>query len=113
MADLFTETITSMTAVFTPPSDCTNSWTYEDAFYNSVEGGLLIQNMDSVSLDSTCFPPDFSGNGRAPSSIQVYSPGACPEGYATPGQFQNDGTTTAICCPSYVEPLTPCARMHH
>ena len=100
MADLRTVTITAMSAIFTPPPDCTNSWTYEDALYNSVPGGLLIQNMDSVSLDSTCFPASFSGNGRAPSSIQVYSPGACPSGYATPGQFQNSFTTTAICCPS-------------
>ncbi|ETN41845.1 uncharacterized protein HMPREF1541_03784 [Cyphellophora europaea CBS 101466] len=100
MASLFTETITAMSAVFTPPADCANSWTYEDEYYNSVEGGLLIQNMDSTSRDTSCFPTGFSGNGRAPSSIQVYSPGACPEGYQTPGQFQNDGTTTAICCPS-------------
>lgn len=102
MASLFTETITAMSAVFTPPADCSKSWTYEDEFYNSVEGGLLIQNQDSTSLDESCFPTEFGMYGRAPSSIQVYSPGACPKGYSTPGQFQNGGTTTAICCPEYV-----------
>lgn len=77
MASLFTETITEMTTLFTPPADCARSWTFEDEFYNSVPGGLLLQNQDSLTLDETCFPPSFSGNGRAPSSIQVYSPGAC------------------------------------
>lgn len=77
MASLFTETITEMTTIFTPPADCARSWTFEDEFYNSVPGGLLLQNQDSISLDETCFPTSFGGNGRAPSSIQVYYPGAC------------------------------------
>ncbi|KPI38333.1 uncharacterized protein AB675_12033 [Cyphellophora attinorum] len=100
MASLFTETITSMSAVFTPPANCLSSWTFEDEFYNSVPGGLLMQNIEPSDFDIDCWPEDFGGYGRAPSSIQVYSPGWCPEGYATPGQFQADGTTTAICCPS-------------
>jgi hypothetical protein len=94
-----------MTTIFTPPAGCANSWTYEAEVYNSVSGGLLIQNLEPTDLDTSCFPESFGGYGRAPSSIQVFSPGACPNGYQTPGQFQAAGTTTAICCPSYVPPL--------
>ena len=59
-----------------------------------------MQNVNPSDFDTACWPEDFGAYGRAPSSIQHYSPGWCPEGYATPGQFQADGTTTAICCPS-------------
>lgn len=100
MASLRTSTITAMTSVFTPAPDCSDSWTFEGSYYNSISQGLLIQNLYADDINTACFPPKFSMSGRAPSSIQVYSPGACPSGYTTPGLFNNDGTTTAICCES-------------
>ena len=99
MASLYTETITSMTSLFTPAPGCSNSWTYEDSDYNSVSGGLLMQNLNYGDFDTACFPPEFGAYGRAPSSIQVYSPGACPSGYGTPGVQNFGGTTTLTCCP--------------
>ncbi|EXJ74182.1 uncharacterized protein A1O5_02476 [Cladophialophora psammophila CBS 110553] len=100
MTSIPTETITGMSSVFTPAAGCSNSWTFEGSYYNSISSGLLIQNLYLGEFDTACFPTDFAMYGRAPSSIQVYSPGACPSGYQTPGVFNNDGTTTAICCES-------------
>jgi hypothetical protein len=100
MAFLTTETITAMGSVFTPAAGCSSSWTFEDSYYNSISSGLLIQNLYPNEFNTACFPTKFAMTGRAPSFIQVYSPGACPSGYQTPGVFNNDGTTTAICCES-------------
>ncbi|KIW92027.1 uncharacterized protein Z519_07009 [Cladophialophora bantiana CBS 173.52] len=100
MTSIPTETITAMSSVFTPAAGCSNSWTFEGSYYNSISSGLLIQNLYLGEFNTACFPTEFAMYGRAPSSIQVYSPGACPSGYQTPGVFNNDGTTTAICCES-------------
>ncbi|OAX78659.1 hypothetical protein ACJ72_07030 [Emergomyces africanus] len=88
-----------LTTVFTPPASCASSWTYEGAYYNSVTGGLLIQNA-SPERDRNCFPPLFAGTGRGQIQ-QVFSPGYCPEGYASPAATTNNGVTTAVCCPSH------------
>src|SRR5436190_15087334 len=90
-----------LTTVFTPPPQCSSSWTYEGEFYNSVSGGLLLQNALSVSLDTPCFPSGFRNNGRT-SLLQVYSPGFCPQGYTSPVIIQGGEVTTAICCLTYV-----------
>lgn len=87
----------SLTTIFTPPSSCKSHWTYEGSFYNSVSGGLLLQNAIEGSPDTDCFPPDFTNNGRA-SQSQLYSPGHCPDGYATPAQYVDKSITTMICC---------------
>lgn len=87
-----------LTTIFTPPASCSSHWTYEASYYNSISGGLLLQNAEKENLDVACFPSGFAGYGRAPSFIQVYSPGACPSGYTTPAVFYNSGTTTAVCC---------------
>ncbi|WPH02113.1 Hypothetical protein R9X50_00496800 [Acrodontium crateriforme] len=89
-----------LTTIFTPPASCKTHWTYEAQDYNSVSGGLLIQNAFSEIPDDSCFPTGFSGFGRAPSIVQVFSPGACPVGYATAGNTYNGPVTTAICCPT-------------
>ena len=94
----YTYTLSPLTNAFTPPASCSASWTYEAEFLNSVTGGLLLQNAET-SFDTNCWPPAFTGNGRAPSYIQVYSPGVCPSGYVTAGGFTYGGTTTEICCP--------------
>ena len=99
MTSLHTEIITAMGSVFTPAAGCSNSWTFEASYYNSISSGLLIQNLYAGEFNTACFPTEFAMYGRAPSRIQVYSPGACPSGYQTRGVF-NDGTTTAICCES-------------
>lgn len=88
-----------LTTIFTRPSSCTSRWTYEAQFYNSVSGGLLLQNALTDPADTACFPSSFMNNGRV-NSAQVYSPGACPLGYTTPALLQNNGATTAICCQS-------------
>ena len=95
-----------LTTIFTPPSGCIqNSWTYEAQYYNSFTNGLLIQNVLSSGIPSTCFPPYFNGNGRAPTGVlNVYSPAACPSGYTTVQQnvVSSAGMsavrTEAVCC---------------
>ena len=97
MAYTLTEPLTTR---FTPPASCNTHWTYEAEYYNSVEGGVLIQNAIEEHPDTDCFPPDFEGFGRAPSATQLYSPGACPIGYETAEALYNGDTTLANCCPS-------------
>ena len=96
-----TQTLTGLTTIFTPPSSCSSSWTYEMEFYNSIPGGLLLQNALSVSIDTDCFPSGFAYEGRVPDPIEVYSPGACPAGYATATESFNGDTTLAVCCQRY------------
>src|SRR5947209_17620257 len=93
----YTDTLSALTTTFIPPASCSASWTYEAENLNSVSGGLLLQNAEQT-FDTHCWPPSFTGYGRAPSYIQVYSPGICPSGYATAGGFTFGGTTTEICC---------------
>ncbi|KAG9542914.1 hypothetical protein KCU71_g496, partial [Aureobasidium melanogenum] len=87
-----------MSSVFTPPSSCSSHWTYEGQTANSVTGGLLIQNAGAGHNDEPCYPPGFGGWGRAPSFIQIFSPGICPSGYTTANNNYNGQTTTAVCC---------------
>lgn len=95
-------TITNpMSAVFTPPSSCSSHWTYEAQSANSISGGLLLQDAQFDRPDTSCFPTGFGGWGRAPSFIQIFSPGACPIGYTTANNNFNTEATTAICCPRY------------
>ena len=72
-------------------------------FYNSVPGGLLLQNALSVDVDVDvdCFPPGFAYDGRVHYPIEVYSPGACPAGYVTATESFNGDTTLAVCCQRY------------
>jgi hypothetical protein len=91
-------TTVALTTIFTPPSSCISSWTYEAELYNTVPEGLLIQNDLSQSLDTACFPTGFIYNGRVPDPIEVFSPGACPVGYTTATESFSDGTTLAVCC---------------
>lgn len=89
---------TPMSGVFTPPSSCSSHWTYEAQAANSVTGGLLLQNAWAGQDDTPCHPPGFCGWGRAPSYIQIFSPGVCPSGYTTANNNYNGPTTTAVCC---------------
>lgn len=100
----FTIYTESMTAVFTPPPSCSSLYTYEPASVNSVPGGILIQNQIYEKQNTDCYPSGYDQWGRAPSFAQVFSPGACPSGYATVGSYegQNGAVTTAICCPRSV-----------
>ncbi|KAJ5167993.1 uncharacterized protein N7482_003587 [Penicillium canariense] len=87
-----------LTTIFTPPSDCLSSWTYEPSTYNEVTSGLLLQNAFQSSLDSSCFPSGFSQAGRGAQNV-VFSPGACPHGYTTNSPATTVAlTTTASCC---------------
>ena len=95
-------TITSpMSTIYTPPSSCSSHWTYEAPTANSVSGGLLLQDAQYDQPDEPCFPSGFEGWGRAPSFIQIFSPGACPIGYTTANNNYVDKTTIAICCLRY------------
>jgi hypothetical protein len=89
----------SMDAIFTPPSPCSTSWTFEPEGANSVESGLIIQN--AVTFASFCFPSGFDHVGRMQGSL-IYSPGWCPIGYTSADVAIDGPVTTAICCPSYV-----------
>ena len=90
----------SLAAISTPPSSYRTHWTYEGSFNNSISGGLLLRNALAKPLATACFPPGFSSAGRA-SLSQVYSPGQCPIGYATPAQYQSGAITRFVCCPSW------------
>src|SRR5271155_402970 len=99
-----TSTLTSViTTPFSVPASCSTSWTYEGEFYNSIIGGLLLQNA-IPSFDVNCFPPGYTGNGRAPNSpTQLFSPGVCPGGYTTWAIEGSDGLSTGgaavvTCC---------------
>ncbi|KAH0381467.1 hypothetical protein KCU92_g6986, partial [Aureobasidium melanogenum] len=89
---------TPMSGVFTPPPSCSSHWTYEGQAANSVTGGLLLQNAWAGQDDTPCYPPGFTGWGRAPAFIQVFSPGACPAGYTAANNNYDGSTTTAVCC---------------
>jgi hypothetical protein len=97
-----TITTVPLSKVFTPPASCSTSWTYEAASYNGVTSGILLQNAVSSLMDTECFPPGFEQNGRIFRN-QIFSPGACPEGYVTQSSaLLTGGTTIATCCPQYV-----------
>ena len=85
----------------TPPVSCSSSWTYEMEFYNSIPGGLLLQNALSVDVDTNCFPSGFGYDGRVADPIEVYNPGACPAGYTTATESFNGDITLAVCCQRY------------
>ena len=55
----------SLTSIFTPPSLCRTRWTYEASSYNSVSGGILLQNAVANRIDTACFPSDFANSGRS------------------------------------------------
>jgi hypothetical protein len=98
------QTLTSvLTTTFSVPASCSSSWTYEGEYYNSVVGGLLMQNANP-SFDVNCFPPQYTGNGRAANNpTQLFSPGVCPGGYTTWAGGGLDGLSTGgefvgTCC---------------
>lgn len=94
----------AMTTRFTPPASCKTHWTYEAPYYNSVSNGILVQNQvkyEQGGIDTDCFPSGWRAGGRA-YSIQVWSPGACPVSYTTVTEISDSGTTTGVCCYSYV-----------
>lgn len=88
----------ALTTIFTPPADCSSSWTYEAATYNGVESGLLLQNAIQSSMDASCFPPGFNHAGRG-TGAPVFSPGMCPHGYTTNYPATTvESNTIASCC---------------
>ncbi|KNG82966.1 hypothetical protein ANOM_008958 [Aspergillus nomiae NRRL 13137] len=92
-----TITIVPLTTIFTPPPDCSTSWTFAPTSSDSVVNGILLQN--ALSVVNSCYPPGFSNTGRA-MATHVFSPGYCPMGYTSAEITVNGPTTTAICCPS-------------
>ncbi|OJJ46174.1 hypothetical protein ASPZODRAFT_142797 [Penicilliopsis zonata CBS 506.65] len=93
-----TTTTVALVTVFTAPSSCSSSWTYEASTYNGISSGLLLQNAISEDIDGTCFPPGFDQSGRV-FEDQIFSPGACPDHYTTHTPLQVSGAiTTAACC---------------
>ncbi|KAL9096453.1 MAG: hypothetical protein Q9165_001450 [Trypethelium subeluteriae] len=97
MSDSSTTATAPLTTIFAPPPSCSSAWTYEAASYNLLPFTLLLQN--AVDVNTPCFPPNFSANGRA-FALQVYSPGWCPHGYTSASFNGFRGTTTAVCCQS-------------
>ncbi|KAL2871592.1 uncharacterized protein BJX67DRAFT_166568 [Aspergillus lucknowensis] len=99
MADSASITTAPLTSIFTPPPECSTSWTFERSAYNGVENGLFVQNVVSTDLDTSCFPSGFNQVGRATTDDTFFSPGACPAGYTTnTGATTVASTTTASCC---------------
>ena len=97
-----TITTVPLSTVFTAPASCSTSWTYEASTYNGITSGILLQNAVAVLLDTECFPPGFEQAGRI-FLDQIFSPGACPQGYVTQSPLLvNSGTSTATCCSQYV-----------
>ena len=85
-------------SIFTPPSSCSTLWTFEDSEFNSVSGGLLLQNALHTPYDTECFPDNVVSDYGRRSHLEVYSPGYCPVGYTTPIQSVDGSTTKIICC---------------
>ena len=55
-----------LTTIFTPPSSCGSSWTYEGSYYNSVSGGFFIQNALDNPVDTDVYPlASMVGAGKA------------------------------------------------
>ncbi|KAI9374065.1 hypothetical protein BJX61DRAFT_344544 [Aspergillus egyptiacus] len=88
-------TTLAMSAIFTPPFQCSTHWTYEPQAANNVDGGLVMQN--AVTFAPACFPSGFSQVGRMEAST-IYSPGWCPQGYTSADVAVDGAVTTAICC---------------
>ena len=84
--------IIPLTTVVTPPAICSSSWTYETEFFNGVPGGLLLQNALLRFLNCA---------GKAPDTIDIFSPGACSNSYTTVIESFSSGTTLAVYCPDY------------
>lgn len=99
-----TITIVPLTTIFTPPPDCSTSWTFAPTGPDSLVNGILLQN--AISHVTSCYPPGFSNTGRA-MATHVFSPGYCPIGYTSADITINGPTTTATCCPSYVALRSP------
>ncbi|KAL4744535.1 hypothetical protein BDW72DRAFT_188308 [Aspergillus terricola var. indicus] len=98
MSDSDSTTTVPLTSIFTPPPDCSSSWTYEASAYNSVSRGLLLQNALDGDIPTSCWPSGYTHGGRLAASF-VFSPGACPDGYTTnAGATTVDATTMASCC---------------
>ncbi|OOO11097.1 hypothetical protein OAory_01075670 [Aspergillus oryzae] len=92
-----TITFVPLTTIFTPPPDCSTSWTFAPTGPDSLVNGILLQN--AISHVTSCYPPGFSNTGRA-MATHVFSPGYCPIGYTSADITINGPTTTATCCPS-------------
>ncbi|KAJ0417965.1 hypothetical protein BJY00DRAFT_288709 [Aspergillus carlsbadensis] len=91
-------TTVPLTSIFTPPPDCSSSWTYEASDYNGVSSGLLLQNVVQSDIAASCWPSGYTHVGRVAPSF-AFSPGACPDGYTTNARaITVDTTTTASCC---------------
>ncbi|KAE8351835.1 hypothetical protein BDV28DRAFT_12655 [Aspergillus coremiiformis] len=92
-----TITMLPLTTLFTPPPDCSTSWTFVPPQSRTAGTGILLQN--ALSAVSSCYPPGFKKTGTA-AAAQVFSPGYCPIGYTTGDLTVNWPMTTAVCCPS-------------
>lgn len=60
-----------------------------------------MQRLLAASPDSECYPSSFRQVGRAGAIDQLYSPGVCPDGYASAQTGSVGGTTTVVCCLRY------------
>ncbi|PLB37064.1 uncharacterized protein BDW47DRAFT_132454 [Aspergillus candidus] len=95
-----------MIEIYTAPSVCSSSWTYEPPEANNVSEGLLLQNAaPSDDTNNDCMPTGWGNRGRVPPQ-QIYSPGYCPHGYTSADVAIQPPVTTAICCPSDYEYTT-------
>lgn len=95
-----TTIVTALATIFTPPSSCSRSWTYEASAFNGVPDGILVQNLFGGAYDTSCFHPGYTNDGRGYITA-TFRPGFCSSGYTSPAVFSADGTTTAVCCPRY------------
>jgi len=78
-------------------------------FVVDIRNGILQQRTGRITstectisgMDTDCFLSGFAYSGRVPFSIEVYSPGVCPAGYATATESFDGDTTLAVCCQRY------------
>ncbi|KAJ5691984.1 hypothetical protein N7462_001407 [Penicillium macrosclerotiorum] len=91
-------TTVPLTSIFTIPTSCSSSWTYESESANDISGGLLMQNCVSVDGDDgACWPSGYNNWGRT-IPTQIFSPGHCPQGYTSAGLSISNSMTAAMCC---------------
>ena len=88
----------AISSIFTPPPECSNSWTFEGSIYNGFSSGVLLQNAIDSDRNVECYPDNLKGVGRG-GSQQIFSPGYCPDGYTAISPTTVIGSvTTATCC---------------
>lgn len=87
----------ALTTIFSPPSSCLDTVTYD--------GTTLWQNGLSQLGDPACYPSSFHDI-----IFSFYSPGICPQQWTSAGTISHASGFDAMCCPRRVDSISPWER---